>query len=428
MKRARSPLFEGLDGFIGRKRFREDGDTLTPSTSSCGAHGASTSFCTSPTSCPTTSSLLSATKKYNTLVEDLAQELQCGCCAELVYHPVVVSPCQHFFCGSCCFLWIKNGGTNCPACRGASKDVTHSRPLQAMVDVLLRSDPSRIRTERERTQADEVYTPGQPIRIPSPREASASPEPNFNHNPEYARPCPHCASDNQYGWRCPQPVIDFTIDPERAWHVEDGIPPGHAYCGNCENLLALKAPDTTKCDFCQVSFCGISVHERCNAMPLNSQQPQGMNDIGDFVQSSEIYDLFDNNTVEVEIMLDFLTTGQISPKKIYRDIVSHIQARPSGFKPLIELELFVDIHNVAGGIDEDPNAPRRLICRNCASEILLWGLKEWWIRERDIAYESGQLPRRPDCEASSSCSQQKDLGAYCGLIILNQFTRFDILH
>lgn len=32
-------------------------------------------------------------------VEDLAQELQCGCCTELVYKPVLVLPCQHFFCG-----------------------------------------------------------------------------------------------------------------------------------------------------------------------------------------------------------------------------------------------------------------------------------------------------------------------------------------
>ena len=29
----------------------------------------------------------------------LAEELQCGCCSELVYRPVLVMPCQHFFCG-----------------------------------------------------------------------------------------------------------------------------------------------------------------------------------------------------------------------------------------------------------------------------------------------------------------------------------------
>lgn len=33
------------------------------------------------------------------LADDLEQELQCGCCSALVYRPVIVSPCQHFFCG-----------------------------------------------------------------------------------------------------------------------------------------------------------------------------------------------------------------------------------------------------------------------------------------------------------------------------------------
>ena len=29
----------------------------------------------------------------------MEEELQCGCCSALVYRPVLVSPCQHFFCG-----------------------------------------------------------------------------------------------------------------------------------------------------------------------------------------------------------------------------------------------------------------------------------------------------------------------------------------
>ena len=33
------------------------------------------------------------------LADELEQELQCGCCSALVYRPVVVHPCQHFFCG-----------------------------------------------------------------------------------------------------------------------------------------------------------------------------------------------------------------------------------------------------------------------------------------------------------------------------------------
>jgi hypothetical protein len=33
------------------------------------------------------------------LVESLVEELTCGCCSAIVYRPVVVMPCQHFFCG-----------------------------------------------------------------------------------------------------------------------------------------------------------------------------------------------------------------------------------------------------------------------------------------------------------------------------------------
>ncbi|KAH7885281.1 hypothetical protein F5I97DRAFT_1810715 [Phlebopus sp. FC_14] len=384
LKRPPSPSFEGLSDEISRKRFKDDSSQDSP---------------------PSPGSL---TSRYDALIGDLAQELQCGCCAELVYRPVVVSPCQHFFCGSCCVLWIKNGGTNCPACRGVSNIVTPSRPLQTIIDVLLRSDPTRTRAERERIQADEIYKSGSSMRIPTPREAS--PEPNINQNSDYARPCPHCAPDNPYGWRCPQPLVDFSVDPEQAWHLDDGTPPGHAYCGNCEMLLALGAPVTTKCDFCQVSFCGIGVQGRCLAVPLTVQHPHNMSDIGDLIQSSEVYECFDNNTVEVDIMLDYLASAQITPRHIYREVVQHIQSQPNGFRPLIELDLFVDMHNVAAGIDENPSAPRNRICRHCATEVLLWGIKEWWIRERQKGLLGEAAASRPDCPQGGSCSQQKDLG------------------
>ncbi|KAH0832014.1 hypothetical protein J3R83DRAFT_12919 [Lanmaoa asiatica] len=384
LKRPPSPSFEGADDEITRKKFKED---------------SSEDMVQIP---------VASTSKYDALVDDLAQELQCGCCAELVYRPVVVSPCQHFFCGSCCVLWIKNGGTNCPACRGVSSFVTPSRPLQTIVDVLLRAEPSRARTERERMQADEIYKAGSSMRIPSPRETS--PEPNINQNSDYARPCPHCGPDNPYGWRCPQPIVDFSVDPEQAWHLDDGAPPGHVYCGNCEMLLALGAPITTKCDFCQVSFCGINVQGRCTASPLASQHPHNMSDIGDLIQSSEVYECFENNTVEVEIMLDYLTNGQITPKQIYRDIVQHLQSQPNGFRPLIESDLFVDMHSVAAGVDDNPNAPRNRVCRHCATEVLLWGLREWWIRERQKGNLDAGIANRPDCEQGGSCNRQKDLG------------------
>lgn len=71
---------------------------------------------------------------------------------------------------------------------------------------------------------------------------------------------------------------------------------------------------------CQVSFCGIGIQNRCVATPLMAQQPHGLTDVGDLIQSSEVYDAFDGNAVEVEIMLDYLTAQRISPKEVYREV------------------------------------------------------------------------------------------------------------
>ncbi|OCH85581.1 hypothetical protein OBBRIDRAFT_298029 [Obba rivulosa] len=388
LKRRASPSFEGMSDGMGRKRMREGAEQDNSAVQIRDHVDA-----------------IDGSK----LADELEQELQCGCCSALVHRPVIVSPCQHFFCGSCCALWIQNGGTNCPACRSVSTSVTPSRILQSMVDVLVRSAPNKARSMNERIQADEIYHPQMMLRIPSPRQAS--PEPNVPQtNNGFVQPCPHCLLGNNFGWRCPQPIVDPETEPERAWHADEGTPPGHGYCGNCENILALHAPSTSKCDFCQVSFCGVGIPNRCVAAPLLSQHLQGLSDLGDLIQCSEIYDCFDHNTVEVDIMLDYLTAQRLTPRHIYREIVTHIQNQPRQFAPLIELELFMDLYTVGGGVDPDPSAPRHRICRLCATEILLWGLRDWWIRERKKGILDDTEWNRPDCPEGSACSRQKDHG------------------
>ena len=95
--------------------------------------------------------------------------------------------------------------------------------------------------------------------------------------------------------------------------------------------------------------------------------------------------------------------------------MTHLQSQPTGFKSLIELDLFVDLHGVAPGIDPNPDAPRTRICRLCAAEVLLWGLKEWWIRERQKGFLDEAVSKRKDCPEGSGCSKQKDLG-WCFLV------------
>ena len=72
----------------------------------------------------------------------------------------------------------------------------------------------------------------------------------------------------------------------------------------------------------------------------------------------------------------------------------------------------MDVHPVASGIDPDPRAPRRRICRICAAEILLFGLREWWVRERKKGFLEPHVLARPDCPDGSQCPRQRNHGAY----------------
>jgi E3 ubiquitin-protein ligase CHFR len=81
---------------------------------------------------------------------------------------------------------------------------------------------------------------------------------------------------------------------------------------------------------------------------------------------------------------------------------------PLQFAPLIESDLFVDVHGVAPGADPDSTAPRNRICRMCATEVLLWGLREWWIHERKKGFLGEAILKRPDCPEGCMCSRQKE--------------------
>lgn len=72
----------------------------------------------------------------------------------------------------------------------------------------------------------------------------------------------------------------------------------------------------------------------------------------------------------------------------------------------------MDVHPVASGIDPDPRAPRRRICRVCAAEVLLFGLREWWVRERKKGFLEPHVLARPDCPDGSQCPRQRNHGAY----------------
>jgi len=144
------------------------------------------------------------------LIDDMAQELECGCCAALVYNPVTIihvntlsaeggppvsSQFGRMLTGFAQLLRVmikvwgginhkstihrpkrfvhQNGGTSCPSCRGLSTSVIPSRILHSMVNVSTPRDSSKMRTLSERAQADEIYRPGSIAQsaCPAPRPA-----------------------------------------------------------------------------------------------------------------------------------------------------------------------------------------------------------------------------------------------------------------
>lgn len=225
---------------------------------------------------------------------------------------------------------------NCPACRSPVSSIVPSRAIQSLIDTYLRCVPSRARVAREKEQADEIYAAGQGIpvgpyvvlevsslRLESQVPAVRARSPDIvapMDNDAYYRPCPHCPSANDFNWACPEPIIDPSVDPNRARLLTDGIPPGHAKCGNCEHLHATRAPTTSRCDFCFQSFCGLVSPTRCHAKRIGEARPGGVETLPDILVNTDVYNAFGINAVEFDYMLDYLREHDINPRFIYAEV------------------------------------------------------------------------------------------------------------
>ena len=63
------------------------------------------------------------------------------------------------------YLLVQYTGVTCPTCRQAVNQVIPSRAIQSIIEVYLRSVPSKARLPREMEQADEIYAAGSNIRV-----------------------------------------------------------------------------------------------------------------------------------------------------------------------------------------------------------------------------------------------------------------------
>jgi len=56
--------------------------------------------------------------------------------------------------------------------------------------------------------------------------------------------------------------------------------------------------------------------------------------------------------------------------------------------------------------DVNPDAPRENLCRVCALDLFLYGLKDWWIQERAKGFVEEAVLNRKDCPQGNSCPLQ----------------------
>jgi len=63
---------------------------------------------------------------------------------------------------------------------------------------------------------------------------------------------------------------------------------------------------------------------------------------------------------------------------------------------------------VPPGPEPGIDAPRERVCRMCATEVLLYGLKDWWVRERKKGFLDASVTERPDCPDGPTCRRQKE--------------------
>jgi len=83
-------------------------------------------------------------------IDNLKDEFVCSICHDIVVYPVVISKCEHYFCGSCIRPWIQANAT-CPKDRDPTEEAGLSQPVRfyrnMLAEVRLRCQFSGCNTE-----------------------------------------------------------------------------------------------------------------------------------------------------------------------------------------------------------------------------------------------------------------------------------------
>ncbi|KAI7025191.1 hypothetical protein KC318_g2658, partial [Hortaea werneckii] len=107
---------------------------------------------------------------------DMEKELTCSICTDILYQPLTLLDCLHTFCGSCLKEWFAWQATSaaaknsrnphpytCPSCRESVRGTKADWRLNTLLEGFLKANPDRVKSEQEREEMRQSYTPGEDV-------------------------------------------------------------------------------------------------------------------------------------------------------------------------------------------------------------------------------------------------------------------------
>ncbi|PBJ80499.1 hypothetical protein BCY84_01313 [Trypanosoma cruzi cruzi] len=331
-------------------------------------------------------------------VDVLEEELTCPVCRGLFIRPCSAIPCLHVCCAACISQWIDDGHKSCVQCRANIWEVRPAHKIQSCVEELLKSNPQLARSDAELhefAKNDTIPQGGKNLRKRPHDEASednsntsSSPQDsdgsdslhysetrsNDSHvldgNPRHS--CRHCRGASSVdGFRCP------TDAPHRHCRACGTSFPYRPLCSRPQN-----------CQMCGATYCNLYYEGEggCRAF-LNGHlvRPKDGTPIRTMPRT-----VFGGNTVEQNILSDYLSTKGISLGMVWLECMEKFRAR----------EWVPNIVCANGQLTED--SPLCVKCMNAVVDSLLF-----FYRLKVPRHELPEsVTKRPNCWYGDKCRTQ----------------------